>query len=458
MEYLPLFIDLKQKACLIVGGGPIALRKARLLNKANARIDVVAPTIVPELRQIVESSGGVCYQERYSVQRIDGKVFVIAATEDQAVNQTVADDVNARGLLLNVVDTPDLCNAIFPAVIDRSPLIVAVSSSGQAPVLVRAVRSQIESSVPANYGALASFIGKNRSWVKETLSEPLVRLFWEDVLDSQIAEYVLSGRETEAQALLETKVSNRAESVQGEVYLVGAGPGDPDLLTFKALRLMQRADVVLYDRLVSPAILEMTRRDAKHIYVGKARSDHAVAQEDINAMLVRLAKEGNKVVRLKGGDPFIFGRGGEEIAGLAEENIPFQIVPGITAASGCASYAGIPLTHRDHAQSVRFLTGHLKDGSIDLPWQELVHESQTLVIYMGLVGLPAICEALIQHGRSPDTPIALVEKGTTPQQKVHVASLATIVEKIASLEVHAPTLLIIGTVVSLHETLAWRDN
>ena len=284
------------------------------------------------------------------------------------------------------------------------------------------------------------------------------RGFWEDVFQGPIADRLLAGQAAEAERLLVAKIEGKAALTTGEVYLVGAGPGDPDLLTFRALRLMQQADVVLYDRLVAPAILELCRRDAERIYVGKRRADHAVPQDQINQQLVDLAKQGKRVVRLKGGDPFIFGRGGEEIEELAAHGIPFQVVPGITAASGCAAYAGIPLTHRDYAQSVRFVTGHLKDGTSNLPWNDLVAPAQTLVFYMGLVGLPIICEQLIKHGRSADTPAALIQQGTTSNQRVFTGTLADLPTLVAEHEVHAPTLVIVGEVVLLREKLAWFEG
>lgn len=464
MRYLPLVFDVRDKACLIVGGGDVALRKASLLARAGAKVDIVAAEVLPELAELAMKSGGEVVTERYSHQALEHYKLVIAATSDAAVNEQVARDCFDRDLLVNVVDKPALCNVIFPAIIDRDPILVSVSSSGAAPVLARKVRTDIETSVPANYGSLASFIGERRAEVAKKLSGNRLRLFWEDFVQSQAAECVLDGKDAEAgeifARLLDEAVEQAGPAGQvglGEVYLVGAGPGDPDLLTFKALRLMQRADVVLYDRLVAPAIVDLCRRDAERIYVGKARADHAVPQQEINQLLISHAQQGKKVLRLKGGDPFIFGRGGEEISGLAELDIPFQIVPGISAANGCACYAGIPLTHRDHAQSVRFITGHLKDGSVDLPWSELIQPQQTVVIYMGLQSLPVICEQLIAQGADENTPIALIERGTTPQQKSHIGTLGSIVDIVARQDVHAPTILIIGSVVSLHNQFKWRS-
>jgi len=282
--------------------------------------------------------------------------------------------------------------------------------------------------------------------------------FWEDVLNGPVAELVLSGQQERAEAVLQEQLACApAGTATGEVYLVGAGPGDPDLLTFRALRLMQQADVVLFDRLVTPEILLLVRQDAERIHVGKQRSNHTMPQEEISRLLVALAQQGKRVLRLKGGDPFIFGRGGEEIAELAAAGIPFQIVPGITAASGCAAYAGIPLTHRDHAQSVRFVTGHLRDDSCDLDWPQLVHPGQTLVFYMGLVSLPQICRELMAHGASPTLPIALVQQGTTPQQKVYTGVLRSFADEMAERSVLPPTLIIVGEVVRLHDSLRWRD-
>lgn len=456
MQYLPLFFDIHGKHCLVVGGGSIAYRKANLLHKAGACLHVVAPHISGELKWLAQQANGACFERAYVPADLDNKMLVIAATNDEAVNAQVSADAHARNLPVNVVDNPALCSFILPSIVDRSPLMIAVSSGGSSPVLARLLRARIESMIPAAYGRLAGFVGGLRDVVKNKITGDVQRRrFWENVLQGPVAEKVLAGKDAEARVLFDQYLHDAEENLPGEVCLVGAGPGDPDLLTFKALRLLQAADVVLYDRLVSDAIVDLARRDADKIYVGKARSNHSVPQQEINQMLVELARHGKRVVRLKGGDPFIFGRGGEEIEGLAELNIPFQVVPGVTAASGCAAYAGIPLTHRDYAQSVRFVTGHLKDNTSNLPWPELVNNDQTVVFYMGLNNLASICQSLIDHGRAPSTPIALVQKGTTVEQKVWTGTLATMPAIIAAEEVKAPTLIIVGEVVELHKQLAW---
>ncbi|MDC7827346.1 siroheme synthase CysG [Pseudomonas sp. BLCC-B13] len=457
MDFLPLFHKLQGRVVLVVGGGEVALRKARLLSGAGGQLRVVAPEVRGEL--IALAGEGRVHLRGYESADLQGVALVIAATDDEPLNARISAEAQALGVPVNVVDAPALCSVIFPAIVDRSPLIVAVTSGGDAPVLARLIRAKIETWIPSTYGQLASLAKKFRERVKQLFPDVQQRrVFWEDVFQGQIAESVFAGKLGEGERLLEAKIAGAAPRALGEVYLVGAGPGDPDLLTFRALRLMQQADVVLYDRLVAPPIIELCRRDAERIYVGKRRAEHAVPQEEINQLLVDLAKQGKRVLRLKGGDPFIFGRGGEEIEQLAAEGIPFQVVPGITAASGCAAYAGIPLTHRDHAQSVRFVTGHLKDGSTDLPWTDLVAPGQTLVFYMGLVGLPQICQALIDHGRAADTPAALVQQGTTQNQRVFTGTLANLPQLVAEHEVHAPTLVIVGEVVTLREKLAWFDK
>ncbi|MGE8624328.1 siroheme synthase CysG, partial [Acinetobacter schindleri] len=423
MDIFPISLKLQQQPCLIVGGGHIAYRKAVLLQKAGAVISVIAPEIEAALLEIIQATAGQYVQAPFNPEiPLRSYRLVIAATDDAEVNRQVFNACEDENVLVNSVDDPPHCRFMVPAIIDRSPLVISVASNGTSPVLSRQIRTQLETTIPHGMGKLAEFSGKWRSAVKAKITHPDERrIFWEELYASPLKEQVFNDNLAEADHLIEQALLEW-QKPKGEVYLVGAGPGDPELLTLKALRLMQQADVVIYDRLVSAPIMDLCRRDAEKIYVGKARSNHAVPQEGINALLVKYASEGKRVCRLKGGDPFIFGRGGEEIEELFAAGVAFQVVPGITAASGCSAYAGIPLTHRDYAQSVRFLTGHLKEGSPELPWSELVYENQTLVLYMGLVGLDKICTQLIAHGQRPDMPVALVSKGTTPEQKVVIGT------------------------------------
>lgn len=458
MNYLPIYLDIRQQSCLVVGGGEVAARKVSLLLKAQAQVTVVAPALCETLSAL-QSNGAIQYRaDVFRASDLDLVAVAIAATDDEAVNREVAAQAKRRRIPVNVVDRPDLCSFIMPSIIDRSPVIVAVSSGGASPVLARLLRARLETLIPASYGRLASLVAGFRERVKQRFAHSSDRrVFWEKVLQGPIAEMMFGGRERAAHAALEQALAREDRKTPGEVYLVGGGPGDPDLLTFRALRLMQQADVVVYDRLVSPEVLDLVRRDAQRIYAGKERDRHTLPQESINQLLVRLAREGKRVVRLKGGDPFIFGRGGEEIATLAAEGISFQVVPGITAAAGCASYAGIPLTHRDYAQSVVFVTGHLQDGSVDLNWKALVQPQQTIVFYMGLHGVKSICRELAAHGMPVSTPAALVQQGTTQHQRVFVGNLQTLPDIVHQSKVTPPTLIIVGEVVALHASLAWFD-
>ena len=458
MQFLPIFLDVRDEPCLVVGGGEVAARKCALLARAGARVTVLAPELCEALGAEL-AAGRIAHRAaRFQEEDVTGHTVVIAATSDQAVNRAVAAAAKARHVPVNVVDQPALCSFILPSIIERPPLVVAVSSGGASPVLARLLRARLESMIPAGYGRLAALAARFRERVKARFKAPERRRFWERVLQGPIAELVLAGRDAEAASALAAALDDtRLAFSGGEVSLVGAGPGDPDLLTFRALRLMQQADVVVYDRLVSKPILDLVRLEAERIYAGKERAKHALPQEDINHLLVRLAREGKRVVRLKGGDPFIFGRGGEEIETLAAAGIPFQVVPGITAAAGCASYAGIPLTHRDYAQSVVFVTGHMQDGSMDLNWSAIAQPRQTIVFYMGLLGVEVLCRELAAHGLPTDTPAALVQAGTTPQQRVLTGTLETLPGIVRSSEVKAPTLIIIGEVVRLRERLRWFE-
>ena len=457
MERLPAFLDVKGKRCVVVGGGEVALRKATLLVRAGARLHVVAPDLCVALKTLCEQSGSLVCPIEFQTCCLGGATLVIAATDSLEVNTRVSEHAQTLGIPVNVVDQPELCTFIVPAIVDRSPILVAISSGGASPILARSIKGLIDSLLPARVDRLAALLRELRAAIKKKVPDFSQRTrFWEKILEGDIPELVYSGKEQEAREKI-LKQADKPSPEQGEVYLVGAGPGDPELLTLKALRLMHKADIVLYDRLVSEAILLKLRPDADKVFVGKARSDHAVPQEDLNSMLVRLAKEGKKVLRLKGGDPFIFGRGGEEIEKLAEAGVAFQVVPGITAASGCATYAGIPLTHRDYSQSVRFLTGHIRDGGVPLNWSLLAQEQQTLAFYMGLSGLAIICEELLAHGMEKDMPVAVIQQGTTRDQKVSVGTLESIVEQACEDDIQPPTLIIIGRVVALRDRLDWFE-
>jgi uroporphyrin-III C-methyltransferase/precorrin-2 dehydrogenase/sirohydrochlorin ferrochelatase len=458
MKYFPVFLNISGKHCLVVGAGGIAVRKVELLLKADARIRVVAKEVGASISALQQEHEFECLNRDFENSDLEDIELVIAATDDRDLNSRISNLARERHIPVNVVDNPDLCSFIMPSIVDRNPVQIAVSTGGASPVLARMLRSHLESTIPAAYGELAKLCDNHRDQVKQAF--PKVeerRIFWESVLDGPVAEHVFSGRAEDARNLLAQLIDSATSDpdYKGEVYLVGAGPGDPDLLTFKALRLMQKCDVVVYDRLVSEPILDMVRRDAEKIYAGKSRAIHSISQENINQLLVRLAQEGKRVLRLKGGDPFVFGRGGEEIGELIDNNIDFQVVPGITAASGCTTYAGIPLTHRDHSQACIFVTGHKKEGNADLNWEMLSHANQTVVFYMGLDNVKRICESLKSHGRSESTPAALIEKGTTSVQRVFIGDLNTLPNLVDSNNVRAPTLIVVGEVVELHKKLHW---
>jgi uroporphyrin-III C-methyltransferase/precorrin-2 dehydrogenase/sirohydrochlorin ferrochelatase len=484
MNTFPLFFKLEGRKVLIVGGGEVALRKADLLSRAGACITILAPDISHEIQALLTDDKHEFIYENYNKRYMSGARVIIAATDDETLNHEIHADATELNIPVNVVDTPPLCDFIFPAIIDRNPIVIGISSNGKAPVLARLLRARLETLIPQGYGKLAKLAGDFRSEVKSKI--PTLtgrRQFWERAFEGQVSQLMFAGNETEAAAKLQADLDSTAASIHdkanpnaaknttptqsdesekklppvGEVYIVGAGPGDPELLTFKALRLMQQADIVYYDALVSPQVLDLCRRDADKVFVGKKRSNHTVAQLGINELLVNSAKEGRRVVRLKGGDPFIFGRGGEEIESLRANNVPYQVVPGITAANAAASYAGIPLTHRDHSQSVRFVTGFLKAGAPNSNFKNFLNTDETVVFYMGLHSLARLTEGLIDAGRSADTPIAIVSNASMPNQQVLTGTLATIVAKQEDAELPTPALLIMGDVVSLHHDLAWYN-
>ncbi|WP_439837305.1 siroheme synthase CysG [Aeromonas enteropelogenes] len=454
MDYLPIFCRLDNKPVLLVGGGEVAQRKARLLLDAGAHLTVVAPELDPELAELAANGSIEWLAGEFAPTQLAGKWLVVAATDRREVNALVYQSANQARIFANVVDDPKRSSFIMPSIIDRSPLMVAISSGGKAPVLARLLREKLEAMLPQHLGAVAAFAGSLRDRVKArfaTMGER--RRFWERLLGAdRLGQALARGDSASANQLADTLFAEESKA-HGEVVLVGAGPGDPGLLTLHALRQMQQADVVVYDRLVSDEVMALVRRDAKRIFVGKQAGNHCVPQEGINQLLLEEAKKGQRVVRLKGGDPFIFGRGGEELETLVGGGVGFQVVPGITAASGCAAYAGIPLTHRDHAQSVRFVTAHGKGGAQDLDWPLLAKDKQTLVFYMGLSSCATIREQLLAHSRGGDTPVALIERGTQPSQRVIRGTLDQLPELAVGVE--SPALIMVGSVVTLAEQLAW---
>lgn len=455
MQYLPLFVKLTDKPVLIVGGGSVALRKAGTLLSAGAKLYVVSPQFAPEFVEWQQQGKAELIQGYFQPELLNGKLLVIAATDNDDVNAAVFEAANQRNILVNTVDDQPKCGFIFPSIIDRSPILIAISSFGTAPVLARRLREKLEALLPQHLGPLAELVGRFRARVKAKISGFAARRqFWEGVFDSDVVRDVQANQLDAAEQRL-TQLLDLPQQQAGEVYVVGAGPGDPELLTLKALQLMQQADVVVYDYLVSDDIMQLVRRDAERICVGKRAGAHSVPQQDTNQLLVDLALAGKKVCRLKGGDPFIFGRGGEEIQALLPHNIAFQVVPGVTAAAGCAAYAGIPLTHRDYAQSVQFVTGHCRPDGSEPDWHSMSRQHQTLVIYMGLMKSAHIQQQLINAGRDATTPVAIIENGSRREQRIVTGTLENLAQLIEQHQLSSPALLVIGEVVRLQQDLHW---
>lgn len=466
MDYFPLFLKLQGLPVLVVGGGAVAERKTALLRAAGAQVTIVAPTLTPTLAALQTTQQVQWLAGEFVEANVTGKRLVIAATDDRAINVRVFAAAEAQHIPVNVVDDPELSRFIVPAIVDRSPLVIAISSGGRAPVLARRIRAQLETVLDESLGRLAQFAERFRDRVKSAFASVNERRqFWESVFDSEVPALIKSRRDDDAETRVADLLATPANAstlapARGHVSLVGAGPGDPGLLTLNALRALQTADVIVHDQLVSPAVLNLARRDAEQIDVGKKAGDHKTEQDRINQLLVELAQCGKKVVRLKGGDPFIFGRGGEELEQLRAHDISFDVVPGITAALACGAYAGIPLTHRDHAQSVRFVTAHCqrgRDGVVtdNLDWPSLARDRQTLVFYMGVAQLEAIRSQLLAHGRAAETPFALIENGSRPEQRVVTGTLAELPETAARWAVRSPALLVVGEVAALAESLHW---
>jgi uroporphyrin-III C-methyltransferase/precorrin-2 dehydrogenase/sirohydrochlorin ferrochelatase len=461
MNYFPAFFDLTGQRVLIVGGGEVALRKLALLKRAGARVTVVAPQMLPEFGEQAASAKISAVLREFVPSDLDGARLVIVATSRRAVNRWIAGLSEARGIPVNVVDDREASRFIVPALIDRDPVLVAISTGGASPVLARRLRERLEAFIPKRFGELALWLQALRRAARWRLRDTDARRrYFEHIVDGAAARRFVAGdthgAESLAQQLLARTSSSPPES--GEVTLVGAGPGDPELLTIKALRALQDADVILHDRLVPRAVLDMARRDAGRICVGKAAGGVGSTQAEINALLIEYALQGKRVVRLKGGDPFIFGRGGEELEALQKARIRFSVIPGITAAAGCAAYAGIPLTHRDYAHSVTFVTGHEDGNGREPDWRALAKPGITAVFYMGLARVEHIAARLMQHGAAEALPVALVAQGTLENQRVITGTLATIAADAAHARLESPALLVVGEVVSLHDALAWFNT
>lgn len=459
MDHLPIFLDIRGKTVIISGGSTLAARRVERALSAGARVKIFAAEPGEELGPFLSNPDVTVFRRPTEADDLEGAILAYGAEENFENDKRLHDLAHAAGVFVNVADTLELCDFITPAILDRTPLVAAIASSGASPILARTIKAELESTIPATFGELSRFLARFRDEVAARITDGAQRRrFWEDVTESAIGERVMAGDMAGAETALREKLeafSAGGGKPVGEVYLVGTGPGDPDLLTFRALRLMQRADIVLYDRLIGERILSLVRRDAERIYVGKKKNEHTMGQEDISRLLATLALEGKRVLRLKGGDPFIFGRGGEEIEEIARHGIPFQVVPGITASAGCAAYAGIPLTHRDHAQTCIFVTGHAKDGEVDLNWEALIQPNQTIAVYMGLGMIGALTASFLKHGMGPDMPVAVIDNGTRRGQRVVSGTLTDIAKQVEDAALQGPAIIIIGTVVTLRDKLAW---
>lgn len=455
MKRFPLFVNLDKLPVLVVGGGEIAERKINLIIKANAKVEVLARKFSPNVENLINKNKLKKIKSNLDISTLDSNYsLIIAATDNKQINKKLFNFANKNNILINVVDQPDLCTCTFGSIVERGDLVVAISTGGNAPVFARNLREKFETLLPQSTKQLIDFSASIREKVMNSFSQfNKRRIFWELFFDAFAAKKNIT--KSNLTKLTNQLIKTLKNKHSGEVFLVGAGPGDPELLTLRALHLIQKADVCIYDNLVSKEILELVRRDAHMIYAGKLRNNHTIEQKEINQLLVNYAKKGLRVLRLKGGDPFMFGRGGEEISELMTQKIKFQVVPGITAASGVSAYAGIPLTHRDYSQSCIFITGHEKNGKLNINWSNLIHENQTIVIYMGLNSLPIIVQNLIDSGMRKNMPIALVQEGTTEKQKVMVSTISRVISKTLKSDIQSPVIIIIGEVVKLRKTIKW---
>lgn len=460
MDYLPIFLDLAGKRVVVDGGTTVAARRVERALNAGAHVTVFDPDPGPEIEALLGQEN-LTFEARLPVEAdFTGCRVAYGASEVPERDQFLYRAAKAAGALVNVADEKPLCDFITPSVVERDPITIAISTGGAAPVIARILRARMEAMLPAAYGRLALFLARFRGRIYEAVPNGRNRRrFWENLIEGPVGDAFLAGEEGLAEErLMEDLARGSADLKRGEVWLVGAGPGDPDLLTFKALRMMQHADVVLYDRLVGDGIIDLVRRDAERIYVGKKAGNHTLSQREITDIMIERASRGERVLRLKGGDPFIFGRGGEELEDVAARGIPVEVVPGITAAAGCGAAAGIPLTHRDHAQSCVFITAHGAGGVIDHDWTRYARKGQTVVVYMGLNALGDVARAALSQGVEDDMPIAVIDNGTRLEQRVITGTLADIEDKVARAALPGPALIVIGHVVTLYGRLGVKGS
>ncbi len=458
MGFTPLFLNAdKHGPVLVIGGGEIAAAKTEALASVGATVDIVSEHIEEAVTILCRKHNFQITQGKYHHKYLKGRKIVVAATDNDDVNARIAKDCNKRGILVNVVDNPPLCDFIFPALIRRGSLQIAVSSSGVSPVLARMVKHAIEQVVPINFTNLIKFMGDKKTVLREKLStiQPR-RLIGEDIYHGPIAEEVLEGNRAKADKMFDEMIEAYPNHKQAALYLVGAGPGNPELMTIKAIRLLSKADLILYDRLVSPVILEQyARKDAEKVFCGKTRDHHHKTQAEIDQMIENHLRKGDVVVRLKGGDPGIYAHGAEEIEIAQKVGVPYQIVPGISAANGCAAYSGVPLTERGGALSVRFITLYKDMIQDDDFWTSIKYaKNETFVFYMSTPHYPFLCEKLMELGYAAETPMLVVEQGTTEQHRQYAYTIGTYEAR----DFASPALLIVGDVTRWAESNQWRDE
>lgn len=450
MRYYPIFMDLNDKNVVVIGSGEQAAQKIRLLLKTTAHIRLISKEPNEELQALIDAGSISWETDTFNDDHIKDCQLIYAASNPE-INERVVIRANDFGIPINVVDEPDLCTFITPAIVDRDPLIIAIGTEGAAPVLARQIKSKLEAELPTRLGDLATLAKTLRKRVSDKIDPEKRRAFWENFFNGPLSGLFYKGEKK----ALKTEIDTLIEQMQadenheelnpapklGHVSLVGAGPGPADLLTFRALQKLQKADVVVYDRLIDPSVMECCRRDAKRIYVGKAPQNHSVPQEQINEILLEEAKAGHQIVRLKSGDPLVFGRAGEEIDFLKQHDVTVDIVPGVTAATACAAECGDSLTYRDKIRAITFLTGHSLRGATPYDWGAVAQPGTVLALYMAVKMAPQIQANILATGASPDTKVRIVEKGCSADMRVINTTLANMSDDLTENKITNPAMI-----------------